>query len=170
MKKNVMEAFNRQIHLEFEAAMLYLHFSVRLQEHGLPGCSHWLRQQFHEECGHALRLITYLGERRAAATIPALGSPHCPTEHPLAVFEQVLAHEQRVTLAVDALVALCRAESDFASENLMMQYVKEQVEEENDAADIVDCLRLAEDNRAALLRIDRHLGKRKNARHRREWS
>lgn len=170
MKKTVLDAFNRQIHLEFEAAMLYLHFSVVLQEHGLPGCSHWLRQQFHEECGHALRLISYLGERRATAVVPSLASPCCESSTPLAIFERVFAHEQRVTLAVDALVALCRAESDFASENLMMQYVQEQVEEENDAADIVDCLRLAEDNRAALLRIDRHLGKRKAAKYSKKWS
>lgn len=170
MKQNVIEAFNRQIQLEFEAAMLYLHLSVGLQELGLHGCSHWLRQQFHEECSHALRLITYLGERRVAAQVPALSAPAAPADSALGVFEQVLAHEQRVSAAVDALVTAARAAADYASENIMMQYVREQVEEEHDAADIVDCLRLAESNRAGLLRIDRHLGKRKAYKYSKVWS
>ncbi|MCQ2364278.1 MAG: hypothetical protein MJ051_01820 [Akkermansia sp.] len=170
MKQKVIEAFNRQIQLEFEAAMLYLHLSVGLQELGLHGCAHWLRQQFHEECSHALHLITYLGERRVAAQVPALAAPVAPADSALGVFEQVLAHEQSVSAAVDALVAAARTAADYASENLMMQYVREQVEEEHDAADIVDCLRLAERNRAGLLRIDRHLGKRKAYKYSKAWS
>lgn len=170
MKPNVINAVNRQIHLEFQAAMLYLKLGISMQEYGLQGCAHWLRQQFHEECGHALRLITYLGERRVSAAVPAIESPVCEWEVPLDAFLLVLDHEKRITTAVDDLVRVCRAEEDYASENLMMQYVKEQVEEENDAADIVDCLRLAEGNRAGLLRIDRHLGKRKHHKHDPEWS
>lgn len=170
MKQNIIEAFHRQITLEFEAAMLYLHYSVGVAAQGLPGCSHWLRQQFHEECGHALRLISYLDSRRVSAVVPALAAPSGTAAPPLAVFEQLLAHEQRVTRAVETLVTLCRHEADYASENLMMQYIREQVEEEKDAADIVDCLRLAEDNRAGLLRIDRHLGRRRPYKYSKQWS
>lgn len=161
MKNSVIDAVNHQIHLEFEAAFLYLNLSVEMQQYGLPGCSHWLRVQFGEECSHALRLITYMGERRVAAEVPSVAPPPCVWESPIDAFAAVLEHEKRVSASVDALVTLSRAEQDYATESIMMRYVQEQVEEENAAADIVDCMRLAEGNRAGLLRIDRRMGKRK---------
>ncbi|MGN0828667.1 MAG: ferritin [Akkermansia sp.] len=85
----------------------------------------------------------------------------CVWESPIDAFAAVLEHEKRVSASVDALVTLSRAEQDYATESIMMRYVQEQVEEENAAADIVDCMRLAEGNRAGLLRIDRRMGKRK---------
>lgn len=160
MTQDVYNALNRQIKLEFEAAFLYLRMSVSMQEFGLPGFSHWLSRQFHEECAHALRLIRHMETRRVQPLIPVIAPPESAWGTPLEAFEQVLVHERLVTHAVHELVALARRESDFTTEQLMMWFVQEQLQEENDAADIVDSLRLGEGSPAGLLRVDNRLAKR----------
>lgn len=160
MTADVYNALNRQIKLEFEAAFLYLRMSVSMQEFGLPGFAHWLSRQFHEECAHALRLIRHMETRREQPLIPAVTPPESTWGSPLEAFEQVLAHERMVTHAVHELVSLARRDSDFATEQLMMWFVQEQLQEENDAADIVDSLRLGEGSPAGLLRVDNRLAKR----------
>jgi ferritin len=51
-------------------------------------------------------------------------------------------------------------ESDFASVPLLDWFVNEQIEEEATFSQIVDDLRLAQDNPQALLLLDRELGAR----------
>ena len=70
------------------------------------------------------------------------------------VLEQALAQEQGVTKQINDLYELALHEKDFATLQFLTWFLQEQVEEEKSVQDIVDRLRLAGDNAAALLRLD----------------
>ena len=60
---------------------------------------------------------------------------------------------------IEELVRLAAAEQDLASQDFFMKYIREQVEEEATASNLVDRLRLAQG--AALLFLDKELAERK---------
>ncbi len=127
MQKEITDALNEQIRMEFNAAFLYLSFSVDMREFGLPGMGHWLREQYREECGHALRLISWMGTRGGKVEIPHIARPAYVWESPLDIFEMALEHERLVSASVNSLLALCMEQRDFATQGLMFEYVREQV-------------------------------------------
>jgi ferritin len=51
---------------------------------------------------------------------------------------------------------------DYAAQILLQWYIEEQVEEENQAQEIIDQLEFVGDNIAGIMVVDRALGKRKN--------
>ena len=62
-----------------------------------------------------------------------------------------------MSASINRLYALAMKESDFASVPLLDWFVSEQIEEEATFSQIVDDLRLAQDNPQALLLLDRDL-------------
>ena len=161
MNPVIVEAVNRQIRLEFESAFLYLAFSGNLRQYGLPGMGHWMREQYREECGHALRFVTHLENRRARVVIPAVRQPEYNWQTPLDLFRLALAHEKLITASIHELLTLCREEREYATQCLLFDYVKEQVEEELQVEEIVDIMTLCGTRIDELLSLDQKLAARK---------
>jgi ferritin len=65
-----------------------------------------------------------------------------------------------VTGRIHKLVELARAEKDHATVNLLNWFVDEQVEEEANFESILGRIQIAGDRGAALLFLDKELGKR----------
>ena len=63
---------------------------------------------------------------------------------------------------IHALYALAVNENDYPTQVEMQWFITEQVEEEKNAADIVEQLKMAGDNNTALMMLDRELGGRSN--------
>lgn len=160
MNTAMIDALNEQIRMEFEAAFLYLAFSVELDGYGLPGAAHWMLKQYHEECGHALHLLEYLQKRGVHASILGIGQPQFQWENPVDLFRLALAHERHVTDSIHSLVELSHECKDYATESLLFEYVREQVEEESSVGDIVRHLALCGGSVDALLSLDRQLAQR----------
>jgi ferritin len=81
-------------------------------------------------------------------------------DSPLAVFEAVLAHEQKVTGLINDLVDLAIQEKDHAANSFLQWFVDEQVEEEDNAGTIVGQLKLIKDSPQALFLMDKELSQR----------
>ena len=160
MKEPVRAAINDQINREFFAAYLYLAMSAHLDNEALDGFAHWMRLQAQEELGHAMRLFDYLVERNARVELQAIEQPPASFGSPLAIAEQALEHEQTVTEHINRIYRLAAEQGDFATQVQLQWFLTEQVEEENSAETMVDRLRMAGDNRAALLILDRELAAR----------
>ncbi len=160
LSKKMSGALNDQINMELASAYIYLSMSTYCAEADLKGAANWLRIQWEEELEHATKLIDYIGERGGSVTLKAIAQPAGKFKSLLDVFEQVLAHEQKVTAAIHKLYDLAVTEKDPASQAFLQWYVNEQVEEENSPAEIISMLRLAGDTGPALLMIDRHLAER----------
>ena len=160
ISKTMQDAINDQIKNEFYSAYLYLSMEAYFQENGLPGFAHWLRVQFTEEQGHALKFIQYLYDRGGRVELLAIPQPAAAWGSALKAFEEVLAHEQKVTAMIHKLYALAVKENDYASQVLLQWYITEQVEEEKNASEIIANLKRIEDRETAVLMLDHRLGKR----------
>lgn len=160
LSKKMSGALNDQINMELASAYTYLSMSAYCDEANLKGAASWLRIQWEEELAHAMKLIDYVAERGGSVTLKAIPQPAGKFKSLLDVFEQVLAHEQKVTAAIGALYDLAAAEKDHASQAFLQWYVNEQVEEESSAGEIISMLRLAGDAGPALLMVDRRLSER----------
>jgi len=160
INKKVEEAINEQIRDEFHSAYSYLAMSAYCEGINLPGFAHWLRQQYEEEIGHALRLFDFLGDRGGKVSLRTLDAPSSDFSSPLQLFEAVLAHEQKVTGLIHKLYALAVKENDYPTQVQMQWFITEQVEEEKTTGDILEQLKLANGNNTAMLILDRELGSR----------
>lgn len=78
----------------------------------------------------------------------------------MAVFTDVLAHEQKVTGLINNLVNLALDERDHATNIFLQWFVTEQVEEESSASTIVDKLKLIGNDANGLFVLDNELGQR----------
>jgi ferritin len=160
LSKKMSAALNDQINLELASAYIYLSMSAYCNEANLNGATSWLRIQWEEELAHATKLIDYIAERGGGITLKAIAQPPSKFSSLLDVFEQVLAHEQKVTAAIHKIYDLAVAEKDYASQTFLQWYVNEQVEEENSPAKIIGMLRLVGDSGPALLMVDHRLAER----------
>ena len=151
---------NDQIKNEFHSAYVYLSMAAYMETVNLQGFAKWLRVQAREEAGHAMRIFEHLIDRGAAVTLQAIDAPSQKFSSPLAVFEQVKAHEVGVTKSIHQLYGLALEDKDYPSQVFLEWFVSEQVEEEKTSAHILESLRMIGDNRSALLLMDRELGDR----------
>ncbi len=159
--KKMEKALNEQINKELYSAYLYLAMSAWAEEAGLAGFANWFRVQFGEETEHAMKFYHYLTEQGARVVLGAIEKPPADFKSPMAAFEQTLEHEQFVTASINGLMDLAIKESDHATASMLRWFVDEQVEEEANAQEIINQLKLAGPGGGALLQIDRGLGKRK---------
>jgi ferritin len=160
LAKKIQDAFNDQIQAEMASAYLYLAMAAYCEEMNLKGFGHWLRAQYNEEVGHAMKMFDYVIERGGKVALKAIEAPPAEFGSPAEVFAKVLAHEQHVTARITALYELAVTEKDYAAQIFLQWFITEQVEEEGSAAEIIERMKLAGDKGSALVWLDKELGKR----------
>jgi ferritin len=158
--KTVEAAINDQIAKEFFASHLYLSMVAWFEDQNLPGFAQWMRIQTEEERGHAMRLFNYLIEAGGRVRLKAIEAPAVEFTSPLQVMQESLKHEQKVTASIRKLYELADKEKDYGTQLHLQWFISEQQEEEKNVSDVIARLKLAGDNKVALLLIDRELGGR----------
>ncbi|MCR4426384.1 MAG: ferritin [Firmicutes bacterium] len=160
MPESTQRLFNHLIQVENVSAQLYLAMSSYFGKIGLSGMENWLRLQYKEERGHAEKLIDHVVDRDG--TVRLLPIPEQPSSFgtPLDAFQNVLRHEQYVTEQYREAYGIVTRENDLESLPIILDFLREQVEEEAQADVIVDRLRISGSDPAAILLIDRELGQR----------
>ena len=91
------------------------------------------------------------------AAIPA---PAADYKTPLEMTTQTLEHERKVTALINNLYALAIKENDYATQVHLQWFISEQVEEEKNASDIVERLKMIGEDNPGLLLLDRELSAR----------
>ncbi|MBM4038842.1 MAG: ferritin [Planctomycetes bacterium] len=160
LSKKMEEALNKQVNAELFSSYLYLAMAADFEAKNLPGIAHWLALQAKEENGHAMKFYGYIADRRGRVTLAAIAAPPAEWATPLAAFEAVLAHEQKVTGLINGLVELAAKEKDNATGVMLQWFVTEQVEEEKSADYIVAQLRMIGESAHGLIMLDRALAQR----------
>lgn len=155
----LQKAINEQIVAEMWSANLYLSMSFFMQKEGFDGCANWLKKQSQEELEHAYDMANYLIKRGGVAKVDKIDVVPQEWDDTVAVFENVYAHECKVSGLIENLVKIAAEEKDMATQDFLWGYVREQVEEEATAQGWVDKIRIA--GKAGLLYIDDKLGQRK---------
>jgi ferritin len=99
-------------------------------------------------------------ERGGRVILQALDQPPGEWTSPLAVFEETLKHEQKVTAPINDLYALAVQENDYASQVFLQWFISEQVEEEANATQIIETLKMVGEKGQALVMLDHELAQR----------
>lgn len=157
---DLQDAFNEHLNKELYSGYIYLAMAAYFESINLPGFAAWMRTQAKEEYQHAMKFWEYLYDRGGKVTLLAIDQPQSTYKSPLHAFEQALAHEKDVSEAINKLYTRAIDEKDYASEVFLQWFINEQVEEEKNAGQVVDTLRMLGDSSAALLMLDRELGAR----------
>jgi len=160
ISKTMQDAINAQINLEQSSAQLYLAMSAHCDGMSFRGFAHWLKVQSGEETAHATKLVDFLLDRGGKLELSPIPAPPSGFGSVIEVFEKTLAHEQAISVRINALFERARAEKDFASEVTLQWYVTEQVEEESQVRQVVDHLHAVGDKGGGIWYLDSRMAKR----------
>lgn len=160
IKKKVQDAINRQINRELYSAYLYLSMQSYFESINLKGFANWMKVQVQEELTHAMKLYDYLFQRGGRIILQPIEAPPGEWSSPLDVFEKTYEHEQAVTSLINDLVELANSEKDHATYNMLLWFVSEQVEEENNVSNLTKKIKLMKDAPGGIFMLDKELATR----------
>ena len=130
-----IEQLNAQIGHELAAHNQSLACAVHYDALTMPQMAAFFYAQALEERDHALMMVQYLLDAEVA--IPGVEAPVTGFEDVVAPVRLALDQERRVSEQINALLRVAREESDFASEQFMQWFIKEQVEEVATMSDLL---------------------------------
>ena len=161
LSERILKALNAQTNAEMASAYLYLSMAAWFDAQSLRGCAGWMKAQAQEELLHAMKFYGYIVERGGKVGFAAVEKPPAEWNSPRAVFEDVRAHEQKVTRMINELADLAASERDHATSGLLQWFIGEQVEEEANADDLVHKITMVGASTHGLYLLDKELGARK---------
>jgi ferritin len=123
------DQLNAQIGNEFAAHNQYLACAVYYDAQTMPQMAAFFYRQALEERDHAMMMVKYLLDTDADVRIPGVEAPSADLADVVAPVRLALDQEKRVTEQINGLLKIAREETDYASEQFMAWFIKEQVEE-----------------------------------------
>ncbi|MCW2759193.1 MAG: Ferritin, Dps family protein [Nocardioidaceae bacterium] len=150
------DQLNVQIGNELAAHHQYLACAVYYDALTMPQMAAFFYGQALEERGHAAMMIQYLLDTDSEVVIPAVEAPVNAFADVVAPVALALEQEKRVTGQINGLLRIARDEDDFASEQFMQWFIKEQVEE---VATMSDLLAVVTRNRDDIEDIEEYVAR-----------
>lgn len=160
ISNELTDELNQQIKEELQSEFYYLGMAAYFREEDWEGFAHFMEVQAEEEREHAMEFYNFVDEVGSSIVIPEVEKPSISYESIEEVFETALKQEQHITRRIHRLMELARDHNDYEAESLLQWFVDEQVEEENLMDNILQKVRRAGDDTAALLILDEELGDR----------
>ena len=151
-----VKQLNTQIGNELAAHNQYLACAVYYDALTMPQMAAFFYGQALEERDHAMMMVQYLIDTDHDVVIPGVDAPVPAFDDVVAPVTLALAQEKRVTEQINALLKTAREESDFASEQFMQWFIKEQVEE---IATMSDLLTVVARNIADIENIEEYVAR-----------
>jgi bacterioferritin B len=147
----LIKKLNEQIAYEFAAEQQYIAIAVHYDALTLPRLATLFYKQALEERNHALMLTKYLLDRDAPTTIPGVEAPRTDFIDVVEPVALSLEQEKRVGDQIEGLSRASREEGDYLTEQFLIWFLKEQVEE---VAKMSSLLQVAERERDNPSRIE----------------
>ncbi|MDR2303857.1 MAG: ferritin [Treponema sp.] len=160
LSETLNRALSEQVNAEYYSAYLYQAMSAYADRAGFKGIANWLSIQAKEEMAHGVRIYEHILERGGSPSFNDIKAPPSSYNSVREVFEKVLAHEISVTARINQIASLSVQENDHAAYNFILWYVKEQVEEEKNAKDIIAKIAIMGDNTGLIYHLDMELAGR----------
>jgi bacterioferritin B len=145
------QQINEQISYEFAAEQQYIAIAVHYDSLTLPRLATLFYKQALEERNHAMMLVQYLLDRDTQVTIPGVEAPRSEFADVVEPIALSLEQEQRVGDEIEGLTQTARDERDYLTEQFLIWFLKEQVEE---VAKMSSLLQVAERERDTPSRIE----------------
>ena len=128
---------NEQLGYEFGAHQQYVAIAAYYDALTMPQMAALFYQQALEERDHAMMMVRYLLDADERPVIPALEAPKVDFTDVVGPVAAALAQEKRVTAQINELTRIARENNDFASDQFMQWFIKEQVEEAAKMSDLL---------------------------------
>ena len=154
------QQLNAQIGNELAAHHQYLACAIHYDALTMPRMAAFFYAQALEERGHAMMMVQYLLDTDHDVAIPAVEAPVSSFEDVVAPVALALDQERRVSEQVNGLLRTAREEGDFASEQFMQWFIKEQVEE---VATMSDLLAVVTRNRDDIEDVEEYVAREQRA-------
>ena len=132
-----VDQLNIQIGNEFAAHHQYVACAVYYDALTMPQMAGFFYAQALEERGHAMMMVKYLVDQDAAVKIPGVAAPQTDFADIVEPVALALTQERRVTDQINQLTRIAREEYDYASDQFMQWFIKEQVEEVATMSDLL---------------------------------
>lgn len=159
ISKKVAEELLKQANREFLSERLYIAMEYYFKSLDLNGYARLFNDYALEERTHAYKMLEFLDEHNCSTKISGIENVLTTYSSPRDVFEKAYAHELQVTKWITDIYKLAIKEGDIASQQFLDWYIEEQREEEDKMFERLNRLKLAGDNMAAILFLEKEDGK-----------
>ena len=160
LNEKITKLINEQITKEFFSAYLYLDFANFCEDQGLDGFANWYQIQAQEERDHAMIFRQYLIDHGERVVFGQIDKPTKELKCVNCALQAGLEHEKFITASINNIYAEAFAQKDFATMQFLDWFIKEQVEEEKNANDMLTKFALFGDDAKALYMLNQELGGR----------
>ena len=157
----VVELLNAQIVNEFYSAYLYLDMANYYRDIALDGFANYFEVQAHEEMDHGMMFRKYLIDNNIKVVFDAIKKPDKVYDDLHQPLEAALEHEKLVTGMINTIYEAAHKTNDFKTMEFLDWFVKEQVEEEKTADDLIKRANLFSHGSNGLFGLDKELSERK---------
>src|SRR4051812_21139163 len=145
-EQSFADALNEQISNEFAASQQYVGAAVYYDAETLPRLAAFFYRQAVEERNHAMMMVQYLLDAGADPVVPGVDGPQARFDDIVAPVALALEQERRVSEQVTRLASIARDAGDYASEQFMSWFIREQVEEIASMSDLLTVVTRAKDD------------------------
>lgn len=160
LKPPVLEKLNEQLGHELASAYSYYAMVAFFEDINLKGFAHWMLIQAQEELVHSQRIFRYILDKGERPTLGPHEAPKADWKTALDAMDAAYKHECFVTQTINDCLEVASSENDHATVAMLHWFVNEQVEEEANADELVQKLKLIGDNTGALFMLDNELSHR----------
>lgn len=160
LSERLKNAINEQINAELWSAYLYLSMSMDAEAKGYKGVANWFFVQWQEEQDHARIFMNYLNSRDEKVELKPIKEVPVAWNSVLEMFQETLKHEKVVTSLINNLAAIAAEDRDFASSNMLIWFIDEQIEEEENARDMIFAAESVEGDKYGMYQLDKELATR----------
>ncbi|MER3473922.1 MAG: ferritin [Armatimonadota bacterium] len=131
------KAFNEQIGRELLASHQYVSIASYFDGRALKKLAELFFKQAEEEREHAMKFVEYLNDVHGKVEIPTVPAPKADFASALEAVKLALQWEMEVTQHINNLMTLAIEQKDYAAQEFLDWFVKEQVEEVSSMQDLV---------------------------------
>ena len=154
LDSKVSKLLNEQITKELYSAYLYLDFSIFYEAQGLDGFANWYMIQAQEERDHAMLILKYLQNNGEKVELDVVDKPDKELKELMDPLKAGFEHEQYVTSLINDIYAAAYDVKDFRTMQFLDWFVKEQLEEEKNADDMIKKMELFGNDSKGLYSLD----------------
>lgn len=160
LNEKTKELLNSQINKEFYSAYLYLAFANYFDNNGLDGFANYFKIQAQEERDHALLFLEFLQNNGILPMLEGIEKPNQNFSSIKEILQEALNHEKYVTASINTIYDEAINNKDYRTTQFLDWFVKEQLEEEKSADDLLVKWNMYGEDKRSLYLLDKELSER----------
>ena len=157
LSENVLTALNIQMGHELTNYYIYKNFAGIADFLGLDGTKSWFEKQSEEEKGHFEKFYKYISDKGHLPKLSTLPEQETDILSFAELFAKTIETEAQTTNNLRLVAQICKEDNDDQTYELILWFLKEQVEEEDTVRTIYQRILMSSNNP---LKVDEELAER----------